>query len=142
MTPLGGTDRVVGVYGISLIFEIGQPIGEHDKTPCQKYNHHTAASVPSAVVDYAHLLGQEGSIFFYTRLYLHDKRLAVTVGTKYFLPRSFNPDRPARFYGKQTGTEFVGKKVYLSPKGPAHICLPDSDRRERKRKGAGQFGPF
>ena len=82
MAALGGSNGIIGIYRIPLVFQVGEPVRDHGKAPGQKNDNHAAAAVCPAVIDDTKLLGHKGSIFFNTGLQLDNKRLAVTIGGK------------------------------------------------------------
>ena len=82
MAALRRPNRIIGVYRIALVFQIGKTVRNHGKAPGQKNDDHPAPAVSAAVIDDAELLGQKGAVFFNTGLQLDNKRLPVAIGCK------------------------------------------------------------
>ncbi len=123
MAALGSSHRVVCVYGVTLIRQVRQPVWKHNEAPRQKYDHHSAPTISSTIVDDPYLLGDECSVLFYTCFDVCNQRLTVPIGRKDLLPRSNNLNGSTCPYGQQTCAELVRKKVDLAAEGSSDIGL-------------------
>jgi len=84
VAALRGAQRIIGIDGVALVFQMGQPVGNHDKSPRQEDDHDPAPAKGPAIINDPELLGNKRSVLFDTGFDFHNQRLTMTIGRKDF----------------------------------------------------------
>src|SRR5208283_4367655 len=77
VAALWAADEVVGVDGISLVFQIRYLVWRHEESPGEEDDNHPAPPVGAAVIDRPHLVGQDRAVARDPGLQFHDEGLGM-----------------------------------------------------------------